>query len=576
MRRSLRLATLLSGAFAPLLASGSPASRPVVMTAEGPVRGIERGHGIEYRGIPFAAPPLGKLRWQPPAPVKRWKRPLDASRFPADCAQVTTLGAFAGPATDEEDCLYLNIFKPGPKAGSQASPSAGRRLPVIVFIHGGGNVAGGSRGYDGSQLSSGGAAGKPVVVVTINYRLGLFGFLAHPALAIEHGAAGNYGLMDQQAALRWVKRNIAAFGGDPDRVTLAGQSAGATDLAGHQISPMSAGLFHRAIYQSSPWSEFAPLPTALAAGEAFARAAGCSADASAAASACLRALPASKILALQGGTSANGPFVVGPMVDGVVVPMTPLAAWRTGRFHRMPIMGGATRDEASFGVGITQYFAPGRAAMPLQDYVDAVRRLVGGAAFPGGSVYPAGTAERALAHYDAVHGGAAPQEKFNFVRSDTIACRNSLIMGLWAKSVPVYAYEFSDRSAPYYFPEMPGFTPLAAHTSDLQFLFPGWQGGPTGANRPPILSPDQKRLSEEMVAAWTRFADSGNPNIEGETAWPKFGGSEGAPAILSQDVPESTHLTMEDWSSRHQCDFWTGGTLDPASGLTGGLLRLQP
>jgi para-nitrobenzyl esterase len=318
---------------------------PVVQTAEGPVRGLISNGVYEFKGIPYAAPPTGELRWMPPQPATHWQEPLVATSFANTCPQVTTLGVFAGPASITEDCLYLNVFTTRIKGGG---------LPVFVWIHGGGNVDGESNDYDGSKLATGGPSGTPVVVVTLNYRLGLFGFLAHPALDAEGHLFANYGVMDIQAVLRWVKRNAAAFGGDPRRVTLGGQSAGAQDTGANMISPLSTGLFHRAIYESSPLSSLPPLSIGLTNGMNFASAAGCpGSDASAAA--CLRALSAAQILQLQGTANANGPYVTGPVVDGSVIPITPITAWTTGQFNHMPVMGGNVQDEGNFGIGNTEY-----------------------------------------------------------------------------------------------------------------------------------------------------------------------------------------------------------------------------
>jgi para-nitrobenzyl esterase len=179
----------------------------------------------------------------PPQPAAPWLGTRDATKYGNICAQVTTLGVFAGPASVDEDCLYLNVFTTG---------VAGRKKPVFVWIHGGGNVDGASNDYNGSKLATGGPMGSETVVVTTNYRLGLFGYLAHPALDAEGHLARNYGILDLQAVLRWVQRNIAAFGGDPNTVTLGGQSAGASDTGANVLSPLSAGLFNRAIFESSP------------------------------------------------------------------------------------------------------------------------------------------------------------------------------------------------------------------------------------------------------------------------------------------------------------------------------------
>jgi para-nitrobenzyl esterase len=237
---------------------------PVVETKEGPVQGLISNGVTEFLGIPYAEPPVGNFRWQPPKDHAPWTGVLKATEFAPICALITTLGVFSGAPNNNEDCLYLNVFTP------DLNPSA--RLPVIVWIHGGGNVDGETPGYDGSKLASQGKT----VVVTMAYRLNLMGFLAHPALDNEGHLFGNYGILDQQAVLKWVERNIAKFGGDKDNVTVGGQSAGAVDTGLHMVSPRAAGLFHRGICQS-----FCPaftLPTKAAAeatGVAFAVAAGC-------------------------------------------------------------------------------------------------------------------------------------------------------------------------------------------------------------------------------------------------------------------------------------------------------------
>src|SRR6201997_1130387 len=270
----LRASALLSAVFAVGLASAPAAADSnqdsrqggsVVQTAEGPVSGLVNNGVYEFKGIPYAAPPTGQLRWMPPQPVTPWQQPLDATSFANTCPQVTTLGVFASPASITEDCLYLNVF---------TTQLGAKGLPVFVWIHGGGNVDGESNDYDGSKLATGGPSGTPVVVVTLNYRLGLFGFLAHPALDAEGHLFANYGIMDIQAVLSWVRRNAARFGGNPNLVTLGGQSAGATDTGANMISPLSKGLFHRAIYESSPLSSLQPLSIGLTNGMKFATAAG--------------------------------------------------------------------------------------------------------------------------------------------------------------------------------------------------------------------------------------------------------------------------------------------------------------
>ena len=215
---------------------------PTVVTTEGPVRGNVKNGVNQFLGIPYAAPPVGDLRWMPPQPPAKHEL-LDATKYANTCAQVTELGAFAGPSSISEDCLYLNVF---------TTRVEGPPKPVLVWIHGGGHIDGESNDYDASKLATGGPNGTPTVVVTLNYRLGLLGFLSETHLNSEGHLWGNYGILDQQAALRWVQANIAAFGGDPTRVALGGLSSGASDIGANQLSPLAAGLFNRAIYQSSP------------------------------------------------------------------------------------------------------------------------------------------------------------------------------------------------------------------------------------------------------------------------------------------------------------------------------------
>src|SRR5215470_11155358 len=280
------LASVVAGA--PTRASAAPKS-PVVATDKGPVRGVTIGKVQAFLGIPYAAAPIGALRWRPPQEHAGWQGVLDASEFGAHCPQVAT--PYGKPSTTE-DCLFLNVFTP-----DKTNHGRPHLLPVMFWIHGGGLVVGLSDGYDPTKLVA-----QDVLVVTINYRLGELGFLAHAALAAESptGAAGNYGLMDQQAAMRWVRRNIRAFGGDPDNVTIFGESAGGLSVHSQLASPLAAGLFHKAIVESGAYSLVQPsLSAAEAAGAAFATSAGC-ADPS---TACLRSLPVATILAHQpGGT----------------------------------------------------------------------------------------------------------------------------------------------------------------------------------------------------------------------------------------------------------------------------------
>ena len=514
-----------------------------VATVEGPVEGLS-GNGItQFLGIPYAKPPVGNLRWMPPQPAAKWTAVRRADKFGPTCAQVTTLGPFAGPANSNEDCLYLNVFTPD----DVLKKKSGAKLPVLVWIHGGGHYDGESNDYDATRLA---AQGK-LVVVTFNYRLNLFGFLAHPALDKEGHAFGNYGLLDQQAALKWVQRNIAAFGGDPGNVTLGGQSAGAGATSAHVVSPGARGLFHRAIYQSGGYQPFASREFSEERGKKFAAAAGCTAGDIAK---CLRALPAAKVAALAGTASATGPFINGPLVDGTVIPSQYIDLIRAGKFNKVPILFGTTHDEGNFFNGIIQYFKPGRAALTEADYRAYVEKTYGGNAGPGGGppAYPAGTVDKVLAKYPTAKLGA--QMAWDAAHSDMLACRGQYVAEALSPHVPVYMYLFDDRSAPSYFPKMPGYQALAYHTGDIPYVFTGYHGGPEGL--PAKLNVAQTKLSDRMIAAWAHFARSGNPNGGGDAPWPRWKKGDAAPAYFLQNKDWKTVQTNAQFATAHQCGFW--------------------
>src|SRR3984957_12524313 len=330
----LAAAVLAAGASGAVASPASSSANPVVRVDGGLVRGADVAGVDSFLGLPYAAPPTGNLRWRPPRPDAGWSGVRDATQFGPSCPQAAS--PFAPPGAFSEDCLYLNVYTPA----SVERGGGGR--PVLVWIHGGGLVQDGARDYDGSKLAADGT-----IVVTINYRLGALGFLAHPALASRPGgAAGNYGLMDQQAALRWVQRNIARFGGDPRNVTIAGQSAGGLSVLAQMVSPGARGLFQRAIVQSGTFAlNQRPLAVAEAAGETFATAVGC-ADQSAA---CLRNVPVSDLV-------ANFGVEIPGVVDGSVLTQPIGTALARGQFARVPVINGITHDEELLfvaGLGIT-------------------------------------------------------------------------------------------------------------------------------------------------------------------------------------------------------------------------------
>src|SRR6516162_8576129 len=290
------------------VASGSGGG-PVVPTGDGPVRGVTAGGINEFLGIPYAAPPTGNLRWRPPQPPAEWQGVRDATQFWPSCPQPPQGNATFPPGAISEDCLYLNVYSPAQTGNDRGNTDQNGR-PGLVWIHGGGLTSDASRNYDPAKLAADG-----VVAISINYRLGALGFLAHPALASRPGGpAGNYGLMDQQAALRWVRDNIAGFGGNPDNVTIAGESAGGLSVLAQLVSTGARGLFQKAIIESGSFAlNQRPLADAEAAGEAFATAAGCPGQTAQTAQ-CLRNLPVTNLV------NTPIPFVEIPgVVDGKVL-----------------------------------------------------------------------------------------------------------------------------------------------------------------------------------------------------------------------------------------------------------------
>ena len=507
------LAVGTGGAFA---SPASDGTNPIVRTDDGFVRGMAAGTVDEFLGLPYAAPPTGNLRWRSPAPPAAWDGVRDATQFGPSCPQVLDpkLNPELPPGAISEDCLYLNVYAPPPSMNDQG----GR--PVLVWIHGGGLVQDGARDYDGSKLAADG-----IVVVTINYRLGALGFLAHPALA-SHGAAGNYGLMDQQAALRWVQRNIARFGGDPHNVTIAGQSAGGLSVLAQMVSPGARGLFQRAIVQSGAFAlNQRPLATAEAAGEAFATAVGCP-DQSAA---CLRNVPVSDLV------SKFGVEIPG-VVDGSVLTQPIGTALATGQFARVPIINGITHDEELLFVAVLGLTVSQGTDIPLAAPLDG-----SSATYQADIAQALGVSDTRAAAIAAEYPLSAYPNAvvaFTFLVSDaSFACPALQVDRLTAaRGVPTYAYQFNDDNAPLF------KLGLATHGSELSYLF----------GSPATLTADQQALAASMRTDWARFARTGNPSSDA-LPWPSFDGTR----VLSL-VPVQSQVTT-DFATAHHCSFWAAG-----------------
>jgi para-nitrobenzyl esterase len=487
----------------------------------GPVRGVDDGEMLSYLGIPYAAPPVGELRWRPPQAPRSWAETYDANKSGNACVQNADLGAFA-TAGGSEDCLYLNVYLP------RAAVQARKPLRVFVWIHGGSLWVGQGSDYDPRKLALDGEA----VVVSLNYRLGMFGFFAHPAIDGEGHPFANYGQMDQSFALDWVKRNIAAFGGDPNNITIAGESSGGTSVLAQVISPWSAGKFQHAIVMSGAalvlkhpnFGAARPLDAARKVGSAFADAAGCSDQSGD----CLRRLTVGQILASQ------TPYLINQtIIDGDFMPVHPGEALRSGRFNKVTLINGTTRDEGRFFIG----FPENETGVPMtgESYPAALELFFGAdLAARVRQEYPAG-------NYDS------PSEAYAAAATDYLFACPALMVNRWAsQATPVYAYEFADRTAPSYL-EPTTFPLGAAHTYELPYLFPGFHGGTAGL--PVALNPLQEKLSDEMVRYWTTAREASQ--WEG---WPQYAPEQ--QNVLRLMLPRPHVLSAGRFASEHHCGFW--------------------
>ncbi|HEX5402378.1 MAG TPA: carboxylesterase family protein [Pseudonocardiaceae bacterium] len=517
---AVALAALLAGATTSGAgAAQGPANRghgaPVVSTSGGAIKGVATATTDKFLGVPYAAPPVGALRWRAPQPAARWHGVRDATQFAPHCAQPA--GPF-GKGSTSEDCLYLNVFTP--------ANHSGRPLPVMVWIHGGALVTGESDDYDPTNLVGDGA-----IVVTINYRLGALGFLAHPALLGQGGSSGNYGLMDQQAALRWVQQNIGQFGGDKHNVSIFGESAGGLSVLSQVASKGARGLFDKAIVESGTYNlTQTSLADAETAGEAFATKAGCAnQNAASQTAACLRGLPVSTIVADENQSGYT------PDLDGVVLTQSLRPAFASGQFNRVPIINGTNHDEWRLFVALDTL-----AGMPVTaaNYQSTISSTLG---------VPATVAAVIAAQYP-LSAFPSPPVALGAVGTDAIfACNAFTVDQSVSKFVPTYSYEFNDENAPQDFLPAVGFPYGAAHASEIQYVFN------TAASQVVTgLSAQQVRLAGTMQRYWTNFAARGFPSSFGTPFWAPFHNV----STRTQSFVAPTPTVETNFSTEHHCAFW--------------------
>ncbi|MGY1828488.1 carboxylesterase/lipase family protein [Blastococcus sp. SYSU DS0541] len=528
-RRSLLALGLGTALTAGALAAAAPAGAApdgaplVVQTTEGAVAGTAADGYRLFEGIPYAAPPVGDLRFRPPAPAEPWEGVLDATSPGSACPQEPS--ATNPTSSVEEDCLYLNVTTPS------GLDTPRKNLPVMVWIHGGSWQTGSGDRYDAAELALEG----DVVVVTINYRLGALGFMAQEDLSRENGdvASGSAGLLDQQAALRWVERNIRSFGGNPGRVTIFGESAGGSAVCAQLTSPSARGLFDRAIAQSySCTAPYDTVETAEAKGARVAGTVGC--DPAADVAACLRETPVQELLDAWPG----GAFVVG----GSALPVQPAEAIAAGDHARVPVMHGNLSDENTLFTPLNPTVA-GLAAdgFTEADYATVLDGVFGDAAGEVLARYPAAAYPSPLRALAAVNSdaGSALSTCSHVDAYDTLA-RPPV-------PAPVFAYQFRDGTAdPLFDFPYPDYPEDAQHAAELPYLFPDLFGDG--------LTAEQEELSTAMVRYWTNFAAHGNPNGRDVPTWTRYR----APAdVQGLDIASDEGIGPVDVAAEANCDFWS-------------------
>jgi para-nitrobenzyl esterase len=482
-------------------ATPAPGSLPTVQTSAGAISGISAGTMQVYHNIPYAAPPVGELRWKAPTEVRPWTGTRDGTEYSASCPQPVKQDPNTGKPVISEDCLYLNVWTP---AGH-----ASEKLPVMVYFHGGAYGITAPSGsldyYNGSALAEQG-----VVVVTANYRLGAFGFLAHPELAAEssHNTSGNYGIMDQQAALRWVQKNIAAFGGDPSKVTIFGQSAGGTSTLIHLVSPESKGLFHQAITQSGPfWQHGFAIDNAVTRAEGEQQGTEFAAGLGYTGPDTIARMRNADMMALVNATPwSPSPWVLmdtphfQPVIDSYILTDSVDNLFRNHRQYPVPFIIGTTADD-----GIT---VSGRPELTVQQYEARVRDKFGKDADQILTQYPATTTDEVRTRLVRL------KTRYDFANSAKTAAAS---MADIQPSTYLYRYSYN----------LPGQSSGAFHGSENVMLF----GQPEGSD---------PGVHENITGYWAQFAKTGNPNGGARVNWPAYTNQTGRYIDINSTVEVKT------------------------------------
>lgn len=504
-----------------------------VETESGRVRGVSEAGTCAWRGIPFAAPPVGELRWASPKPHRAWSGVRESAGYGARCMQKGIMEALNADPSDNmsEDCLYLNVWR----------PEQSGVFPVMIWIHGGGysTGTGNSELYRGDRLARDGE----VVVVTINYRLNVFGYFAHPALREKDPdqSTGNYGSLDQVAAIEWVRENIKGFGGDPDNITIFGESAGGRAVCTMLATPLARGMFHRAIVESGGCETSAGLEKGYEQARSLVKNFDCDfADLE-----CLRGLPADKLLDQGSPGMVEGGLALIPHHDGHLLSDTPLAMIRSGNYNRVPFLAGYNKDE--FGVAVIlmpDVFFAGPAK-----YEKLLAERLG---------LPEGEAKRLAALYPLDKYGNKPRNAYHQIIVDGFhACPTTLGLTTAAAHNPdAYLYRFD-------YDGMRGGKYIGAmHSMEIPFIFDAMDRAPVNLLYHKKNMEEAKALSRTIQGYWVNFARTGDPNGPGLPAWPKLDPDSKKLQVL--DVNTRT----EEANTFERCSFWKDYSRYMSSPLT--------
>jgi para-nitrobenzyl esterase len=489
----------------------------VVRTQSGPVRGVRNGAVDAFLGIPYSAPPVGDKRWRPPQPAESWNDIREANAFGAYCAATKSTN---GPRSEAEDCLFINVWRP-------SDVSADAKLPVYVFIHGGGFINGSSNQADMTEI----VEKTGVVGVSFNYRLGALGFFSHPDVVKD---SGDFGLMDQQAALRWVHENIAVFGGDPTRVTLGGESAGGYSVCAHLAAPDSAGLFAQAMMQSGSCISI-PLAQAQRNAREISDAVGCKGPDAAE---CLRSVPVGKLIEVP--YPPYGGAVTFPTDGTSLLPVAPRKAVADGSFSRVAIVIGSNRDEG-------RTFQQGSIGWQESNYAKWVNERFGEKANKILAQYP--WPKDADEYTGAYLAGAIITDSGQ--DAGIGGCANLKLTQDFAKYSPIYAYEFGHRAGPGLTREHGAYEWGAGHAAELAYLFPSFNNGEPIT---PLFNAGERVLAESMKGYWGAFVRQGVPSDKTDSAWPIFNTAGLLKSLHAND--RSFVLSTEQFKREHDCKFW--------------------